>query len=233
MAEKTRKHSKGKKEQQTTQAPPAGEVLTQTPVEEGVTETAAAAASIDTSTGEPANTAGGNKEERKLGDGKSPVKKQADKKDKTSLKMVEFKIYVDLYKFFLRISLSVSVFFLSVVGGLLAIFSSAAQSQSGKSLMDMLIPPAKLIFLATPFIISCVLTLAYGMGAWYWWFSTRRINQKIREKAMEVELITRPFFHLLTFLLVALTFIFVFVTVLLVRMMAHYGVWFCQSCALG
>jgi hypothetical protein len=163
------------------------------------------------------------------------------------LQLAEFEVYVDLYKFFLKMCLSVNAFFFAVLGGLLTFLFRPAESVAGDPLtvllrsaenvprtrlIDTLIPPIKLIFLITPFIISGVLMLSFAIGAWYWWVSTLAINKKIKKKHVEVELITRPFFHLLTFLLVIVAIIFMFVTYLLGRIMAHYGILFCDVCFL-
>lgn len=164
-------------------------------------------------------------------------KKSKDGGEKSILKMVEFKVYVDLYKFFLRLTLSVNVFYLAVLGGLLTFLFRPVENRPDMLLIDKLIAPVKLVLLVTPFILSCVLTLSFAVGAWYWWFSTIAINEELKPKKEvkaknEVELITRPFFHLLTWLLVAVTFIFMFVAFLLGRIMAEYGILFCDGCSL-
>lgn len=157
--------------------------------------------------------------------------------EKSILQMAEFKVYVDLYKFFLRLSLSVNVFYLAVVGGLLTFLFRPVENQAdglstNKLLIDTLIEPVKLVLLVTPFILSCVLTLSFAMGAWYWLISTLAINNRLKAEKVQVKLITRPFFHLLTWLLIAVTFIFMFVAFLLGRIMAEYGVLFCDGCSL-
>jgi hypothetical protein len=146
------------------------------------------------------------------------------------LQLEEFKIYVDLYKYFLRISLSVIIFFLTVVGGIMTIIFRPAHDAPGKQVVDTLIRPAKSMFFTTPFIISCVLTLTFAVGAAYWGYSTKLVNQRIRSKHVEVELVTRPFFHLLTLLLIVFALLLAFVTYQLGRILAHYGILFCPGC---
>jgi TRAP-type C4-dicarboxylate transport system permease small subunit len=160
-------------------------------------------------------------------------KNPKDDNKKSILKMTEFKVYVDLYKFFLKLSLSVNVFYLAVLGGLLTFIFRPVENQPDKVLVDTLPEPVKLVLLITPFILSCVIMLSFAMGAWYWWISTIAINRKIKAEDVEVKLITRPFFHLLTWLLAAITIIFMVVTFLLGWIMRTEGVLFCNDCLLG
>ncbi|HEY1404598.1 MAG TPA: hypothetical protein VGB05_10760, partial [Pyrinomonadaceae bacterium] len=111
-----------------------------------------------------------------------------DKSD-VLLKLEEFKIYVDLYKYFLRISLSVIIFFLTVVGGIMTIIFRPANDAPGKQVVDTLIRPAKLMFFTTPFIISCVLALTFAVGAGYWGYSTNLVNERLKGGHVEVELV--------------------------------------------
>ena len=162
------------------------------------------------------------------------------------LKMAEFKVYVDLYKFFLRMCLSVNVFYLAVLGGLLtflfrpvehapsslATFLFGLGENKQERLIDTLTPPVKLMFLVTPFILSCVFILSFGLGAAYWLVSTRAIHGKIKANEVDLVLITTPFFHLLTLLLVAVTLIFTFVAILLGFIIAENKVLLCDGCYL-
>jgi len=187
-------------------------------------------------------------------EGRSVVRKTTTAaKEESVLGMEEFKIYVDLYKFFLKLCLSVNVFYLGLLGGFLTllfrpadkepgnlltfVFSTPANPQ-GNRLIDTLTPPAvKVVLLVTPFIIGYVLMLAFAMGGAYWWVSTLEINKHIKKKSIEkknvkVKLVTTPFFHLLTFLLIAVTIILMFVAYFLGTIMAQYDILFCTRCRL-
>lgn len=164
------------------------------------------------------------------------------------LMLAEFNVYVDLYKFFLKMCLSVNVFYLAVLGGILTFLFRPTEKASSNLLtfvlpfvagkqpervIDTLDCPVKLIFLVTPLIISYVFILSFGLGAKYWWVSTRDINRKIKAvDEVELRLITTPFFHLLTILLVAVTVIFTFVSVMLVWIIIKYKILFCADCCL-
>ncbi|MDQ1560109.1 MAG: hypothetical protein QOD32_3169 [Pyrinomonadaceae bacterium] len=178
--------------------------------------------------------------------------RQASAGKKSILKMVEFKVYVDLYKFFLKMCLSVNVFYLGLLGGLLTFLFRPVDKEPGnlltllvplagkqhdELLIDTLIPPVKVVLLVTPFLIGYVLMLSFAMGGAYWLISTRDINRHIKNKSSqskntEVELITTPFFHLLTFLLFAVVLIFMLVAYFLGIIMEKYEILFCEGCYL-
>lgn len=200
---------------------------------------------------EPSQIGDQNSVNQDPGDGHTSEETQDS--EEPILKMVEFKVYVDLYKFFLKLCLSVNIFYLGLLGGLLTFLFRPVEKEPGnlltflfppagnqqrKLLIDTLEPPAvKVALLVTPFIIGCVLMLAFAMGGVYWWISTREINRHIKnkdhkKKDVKVELVTTPFFHLLTFLLIAVTIIFMFVAYLLGKIMAKYGLLFCEGCSL-
>lgn len=181
---------------------------------------------------DPSQTGVQNSVNQNTGDGHTSKGRQDGKEPILKLKMAEFKVYVDLYKFFLRMCLSVNVFYLAVLGGLLTFLFRPVENQPSTRLLDTLIPPVKWIFLVTPFIISCVFIVAFGLGAAYWWVSTRAIHRKIKAKEVELVLITTPFFHLLTLLLVAVTSIYTFVAILLGLIMVDSEVLFCGHCFL-
>jgi hypothetical protein len=148
--------------------------------------------------------------------------KYEDGKSKSVNKLTwkEYKIYIDLYKFYLNFGLKANVFFYAVTAAILTIIYSPVRLQEGQ--IKNLPPPVIEILLIIPFIISVVLAGAFFIGAILWAILACQIRKRVKKD--EINVIAPPYLQLLTMLLLtvllaAFGVIFVFATAFLCNIM--------------
>ncbi|HKP71631.1 MAG TPA: hypothetical protein VJT82_01755 [Pyrinomonadaceae bacterium] len=152
-----------------------------------------------------------------------------DKKPKTRpLKLDDYKMLIDLYKFYLEIIVKVNVFFFAVAGTILTVVSRATDAGQGTEVSARtLITPVKKIFLVTPFLMSIIMLAGFGVATYMWWELARYINRRAKQdREVELQHIVPFFTHSLTGLLGLLTILFVFVMLWLGDVMRWNHIWF-------
>ncbi|HWW77682.1 MAG TPA: hypothetical protein VNZ44_19920 [Pyrinomonadaceae bacterium] len=122
----------------------------------------------------------------------------------------EYKIHIDLYKFYLDLTLKAIVFFYAIGGTILTVIYGPAKSVAEGGPAAPALPPAYVqkIFVVTPFVIGCLLAASFIVGATLWGVLTHTLNRKLERQKM---MVVPPFTHVLTVVLFAFGVIFAFV----------------------
>ncbi|HWS54773.1 MAG TPA: hypothetical protein VN228_11630 [Pyrinomonadaceae bacterium] len=139
--------------------------------------------------------------------------------EKTPLSTEEYKIHIDLYKFYLDITLKAIVFFYAIAGTILTVMYGTERitvTLEGDAAPE-LPEHVRVLFLATPLLISLLLAVSFIAGSVLWGRLTHILNRKLELSPL---LAVPPFTHVLTIVLFSfgVIFLFVFAMMLLINL---------------
>ena len=118
------------------------------------------------------------------------------------LEWKEYKLHIDLYRFYLSIALKAIAFFYGITGVILSLIFNPARAERGQEqILRVLLPlPVVDVFLAVPIAMSVVLGCVFLAGGELWGRLARDINRKVN-KSKGVNVIVPPKIILLTWVL--------------------------------
>jgi hypothetical protein len=136
--------------------------------------------------------------------------------DSPKLEWEEYKQHLELYRFYLDITLKANVFFYAIAGVVLTVvFDPDKQNLN---------PSIKEFFLVTLFIMSIALGGVLLCGAVLWFILAFRINRAVKKAPREIAVKVPPFIQLLTGVLLLLGGIFIVVAAYLYKIMKSNGI---------
>jgi len=156
----------------------------------------------------------------------NPKYEDGKSKSVNKLTWTEYKLYIDLYKFYLNFGLKANVFFYAITAAILTIIYSPDRLQEGQ-IKNLPLPVIE-ILLIIPLLISVVLAGAFFIGAILWAILAQRIRGRVKKD--EINVIAPPYLQLLTVLLAAFGVIFFLATLFLCDIMRlnNVSLWLCR-----
>jgi ABC-type multidrug transport system permease subunit len=163
-----------------------------------------------------------------------------------SITAEEYKHHLDLYKFGLEFAFKAITIFFAIIAGILTLILRPSQEMAVPvQAIDDLNNPFKRAFLVTSFLVNIAMILGFDLCTYLWmclsrqvnrgasWITISRASLQGKSEAGWNELVASLYSPSLTFMLTITTALFIVFAILLGRIMAYHGVWFCDGCNLN
>jgi hypothetical protein len=139
---------------------------------------------------------------KKIAERKSAANIGGDRFMEPELEWKEYKLHIDLYRFYLGIVLKALAFFYGITGLILSLIFNPARVEKGQEHVLRVLLPLQVveIFLAVPIAMSVVLGFVFLVGGELWRRLVRDINRKVN-KSRQVNVVVAPKIILLTWVL--------------------------------